>query len=45
MSALRKAIRAHAHRLHYAAVDTTHLPSALRSWATPDAFEVILEGA
>ncbi len=43
--AIRVAIRKHAHRMHYAAVDTTYLPSGLRGWATPDAFEVILEGA
>ena len=42
---MQAAIRKHAHRVHYAAVDTTHLPSGLRGWSSPDAFEVILEGA
>ena len=45
VSSLQAAIRRHAHRMHYAAVDTSHLPAALRSRATPDAFEVLLEGA
>lgn len=43
--ALQVAIRKHAHRLHYAAIDTANLPAGLRGWASPDAFEVILEGA
>jgi hypothetical protein len=45
VSSMRTAIRRHAHRMHYSAIDTSNLPSALRGWATPDAFEVILEGA
>ena len=43
--ALRQAIRKHAHRMHYSAVDTSTLPSGLKGWASPDAFEVVLEGA
>ena len=43
--AMRRAIRKHAHRMQYSAVDTAALPSGLRGWASPDAFEVILEGA
>lgn len=42
---LRQTIRRHAHRMHYAAVDTSVLPAALKGWASPDAFEVTLEGA
>ena len=43
--AMQVAIRKHAHRVHYSAVDTAVLPSGLRGWTSPDAFEVILEGA
>ena len=42
---LQASIRKHAHRMHYSAVDTSALPSGLRGWSSPDAFEVILEGA
>lgn len=45
VEAIRGSIRKHAHRMHYAAVDTSDLPAGLRGWTTPDAFEVILEGA
>lgn len=45
VDAMRDAIRRHAHRMHYSAVDTAALPLGLKGWATPDAFEVILEGA
>lgn len=44
VEAMRKAIRTHAHRMHYSAVDTSLLPNGLRGWSSPDAFEVILEG-
>ena len=45
VSLLQANLRKHAHRMHYAAVDTSQLPSGLRGWSEPDAFEVILEGA
>ena len=45
VEAMRQAIRRHAHRMHYSAVDTGALALGLKGWATPDAFEVILEGA
>ena len=44
--ALQESIRKNAHFLHYSAVDTSELPSALRYWnVQDDAFEVLLDGA
>ena len=43
VASLQAAIRRHAHRMHYAAIDTSALPSTLRDQASPDAFEVLLE--
>ena len=38
---MQAALRKHAHRMQYSAVDTGVLPSGLRGWAAPDAFEVM----
>ena len=45
VAAMQASVRQHAHRMHYAAVDTSQLRSGLRGLSMPDAFEVILEGA
>jgi hypothetical protein len=45
VAAMQASVRQHAHRVHYAAVDTSRLQSGLRGLSMPDAFDVILEGA